>query len=126
MAAAVAAVPHVVEDLDAGIGVGTFGRPAATVVAVLLVAVLGGLGIVVGTALRRPLRTLIATDACWAAAAMIDHPGAWTRWSDFRDGASSAAPVLLLVAFGLLSAGLLARAHWRSSRETANGAGHDP
>lgn len=92
MLAAAAAVPHVVEDLDAGIGVETLGRIGATALAVLLVGLLGVLGLLVVLTRRRPVRTLIAVDLFWAIAAVVDHPQALIDAGGFREGFSSAAP----------------------------------
>lgn len=119
MLAAAVAIPHVVEDLDAGVGVETLGRLGAAALAALLVGLLGALGLLVALTRRRPVRTLVTVDLFWATAALVDHPQALVSASGFRDGLTSAAPVLLLVVFAVLSAGLLVRGALVSDRPSA-------
>lgn len=119
MLAAAAAVPHVVEDVEAGVGVETLGRPGAAAAAALLVGLLGGLGLLVALTRRRPVRTLAAVDLFWATAAVVDHPQALVPASGFRDGLTSAAPIVLLVVLTVLSVGLLVRSALVSDPTTA-------
>ena len=97
---------HGAEDVRAGIG-----PPAA------LIVLLGVQVVAIAAAWRgrrRAVWLLLAIAVGWIAGALLDHPEVFTDPAGFRDGWSSALPVLALVALNAVTAVSALLASWRT------------
>jgi cobalamin synthase len=87
---------HGAEDVRAGIG------PA-----VALIVLLGAQVVAIAAAWRGrrwAVWLLLAVAVGWIAGALLDHPKVFTDPAGFRDGWSSTLPVLVLIAFNVVTA----------------------